>query len=353
VKRFLAVLLLLSAVLAACGRAGPLPSVTPEEAGLSWRECAVSSFDLAQAEACLGLQRPYKSDAERARLGTRGATGLHLTLGGDTYETRHLGLGFIPAWPWDPYVLLKNGRPLSLLLGEFQVYDPDRSLQEIAGQAAWEFADPRQATVIYGGRDLRRVYGLEAAYAPYELGGRLAFIGKRDGRSFLVCDGRQVGPAFDEITIAYCCEIMLYSAGGGEGRYRFWGRRGDQLYVVEVAVPPLPRGFKGYELYSWREGGEWRFTLITGTNRNKSCAEIAAAGEEAGGDGWVRIGVKGAAAIKGALARLPQGESVFWLDQARWGDEQGCRIRLERPDPAIVDDIVGQCERLGVELHGL
>jgi len=144
----------------------------------------------------------------------------------------------VPGWPWDPYVLLKNGWPAGLLFGEFVTYDPDLSLQEIAGQPTWEFADARQATVIYGGRDLRRVYGLQATYAPYELEGRLTFIGKRGGRYVLVYDGRQVGPAFDDVTIAYCCEIMLYSAAGGEGRYRFWGERDGQRYVVEVAAAP-------------------------------------------------------------------------------------------------------------------
>ena len=322
-KRFLAALILLLGALPGPCRPAPraLPISTPEEVGLSWRECPVSDFDLAQAEPCLSTQRPSKSEAERARFGVRSSAGLRLTVGGDTHETRHLGLGVIPAWSWDPYILLRNGRPVSLLFGEFQTYDPDISLQEIAGQAAWEFADAHQATVIYGGRDLRRAYGLQAACAPYELGGRLAFISKQGGHYFLVYDGRQVGPAFDEITIAYCCETSLYSAGGGQGRYRFWGRRGDQRYVVEVSVAPLPRAFKGYELYSWREGDEWRFTLITRTKHNKSCAEIAAAGDSSTGDGWVRVGVAGVDAIKGVLGRLPQGESVFWLGQAGWGEE--------------------------------
>ena len=31
---------------------------------------------------------------------------------------------------------------------------------------------------------------------------------------------------------------------------------------------------KGYELYAWEEGGELRFTLITGTNRQKSLNEV-------------------------------------------------------------------------------
>ena len=350
VKRLLVALILLLGALPGACRPAPraLPISTPEEAGLSWQECPVGG--LAQAAPCLDTQRPSKSEAERVRLGVRSSVGLRLTVGGDTYETRHLGLGVIPAWPWDPYVLLRNGRPVSLLFGEGETHDPEISLQEIADKAAWEFADARQATIIYGGRDLRRAYGLEAAYAPYELGGRLAFIGKQGGHCFLVYDGRQVGPAFDEITIAYCCETSLHSAGGGEGRYRFWGQRGDQSYVVEVAIAPLPRAFKGYELYSWREGDEWRFTLIEGTNRLKSCEEIT--GDADTGSAMPKVTVTGVEALKATLERLPKGERVFWPDEAWWRQtHQGAKANLVQPEQAVVDDIIRHCEQLGIELQ--
>lgn len=233
-------------LLAGCTAKPALVPATPEEAGLVWRECAATALESSQAEACLG-PRPAFGDVDKARWATRTGSGLHLAIGADTYETRHLGLGVIPAWPWDPYILLKNGRPLRALLGEFAAYDPDLSLQRIAGKAAWEFADPRQATIIYDGQDLRALYGLEGAYAPYELGGELAFIGKREGRYALIYGGQQVGPAFDRMPIAYCCEAMLYSPRGAEGRYRFWGWRGDTLYAVEVAPAPLPQALKGME----------------------------------------------------------------------------------------------------------
>jgi len=39
---------------------------------------------------------------------------------------------------------------------------------------------------------------------------------------------------------------------------------------------PSQRQMKGYELYSWQNGSNWNFTLITGTNRTKSFDEIIA-----------------------------------------------------------------------------
>ena len=34
---------------------------------------------------------------------------------------------------------------------------------------------------------------------------------------------------------------------------------------------------KGYELYSWQEGGQWKFSVLIGTNRKKTLDEIKSA----------------------------------------------------------------------------
>jgi hypothetical protein len=44
-----------------------------------------------------------------------------------------------------------------------------------------------------------------------------------------------------------------------------------QLSASSWAEAPA---MKGWELYSWLEGGELRFALHLGTNRGKSCAEV-------------------------------------------------------------------------------
>jgi hypothetical protein len=75
---------------------------------------------------------------------------------------------------------------------------------------------------------------------------------------------------------------------------------------------PLPHSMKGYELYSWQEGGQWHFTLITGTNRNKNLEEITSGEDKSGEDGWVNLHVTGVDALKAVLSRIPTGEYVFW-----------------------------------------
>ena len=39
---------------------------------------------------------------------------------------------------------------------------------------------------------------------------------------------------------------------------------------------PFGESMKGYELYSWQEGNTWKFSLLVGTNREKSLDEIKA-----------------------------------------------------------------------------
>jgi len=78
------------------------------------------------------------------------------------------------------------------------------------------------------------------------------------------------------------------------------------------SVPELPVSGKGYELYSWSENNQAHFTLITGTDRNKTPDEIFAADDFISEAGWVRINVAGIDAIKAVLRKLPKGEDVIW-----------------------------------------
>jgi hypothetical protein len=78
-------------------------------------------------------------------------------------------------------------------------------------------------------------------------------------------------------------------------------------------IAMLPKSMKGYELYSWSQDGQWHFTLITGTNRNKTQDEIISRSNTVTADGWVQIQVIGEDAIKTILAAIPQDEWVLWL----------------------------------------
>jgi len=108
---------------------------------------------------------------------------------------------------------------------------------------------------------------------------------------------------------------------------------------------------KGYELYSWQSGKAWRFTLITGTNRLKTLAEITSR-ENVMEDGWVKITAKGVPDLKATLDRLPPSAQVVW-----WGERDlppGSVIpqaRLEFPPEQLVQEIRSHCAGLGIQLE--
>lgn len=108
----------------------------------------------------------------------------------------------------------------------------------------------------------------------------------------------------------------------------------------------LPASMKGYELYSWQEAdGTWRYTLITGTNRQKTAEELMAQEDRAGEEGWVRVTVSGSEALLELLGRLPAGESVSWIVPAAAG---GGPFAL--PDAEVVAAVEQRAAELGVRL---
>ncbi len=227
--------LLLTACLPPVLAPAPLPETPPEAAGLNWRECPVEpeGEGWKQAEACFGHPWPVLDEIDRAHKGERTTRGYRLKIGQDLYETREHAL---PLPISNLYTLTKNGRLKSLLFGEFSTYSPDLGLADLAGTVAWTFDDGHRATVVYGGADLRRTHKLDAAFAPYVLADKLIFVGHRDDKYFVIYDGQRVGPVFDSVLIAHCCEPAMYSARGGSGSYVFWGQRDDQHYVVEISA---------------------------------------------------------------------------------------------------------------------
>ena len=115
----------------------------------------------------------------------------------------------------------------------------------------------------------------------------------------------------------------------------------------------LPHSMKGYELYSWTVGGLQHFTLITGTNRNKTLEEIVSGEYTVSEDGWVHIHVMSVEAIKAVLNQLPQDEWVSWLAQPRAVDIPAGSISFSFPDTPTVDTIKEQAVQSGINLQVL
>jgi len=115
-----------------------------------------------------------------------------------------------------------------------------------------------------------------------------------------------------------------------------------------TALDKLPHSMKGYELYSWKENGQWHYTLITGTNRVKTMEEITSEEDFISEIGWVNIHVVSVDAIKDVLSHLPKGESVFWCDELHIGETTGPN-NLQLPSKQIVDSISEHAEQCGLD----
>jgi hypothetical protein len=91
------------------------------------------------------------------------------------------------------------------------------------------------------------------------------------------------------------------------------------------------RAFKGWELYSWVDGAEWRFALLVGTNRIKFCDEIKSP--------------KGALTLEQAaqaLDGLADLEWVSWIEPGERLAQDACPLAL--PPPAMIERLRTVCE---------
>ena len=113
-------------------------------------------------------------------------------------------------------------------------------------------------------------------------------------------------------------------------------------------IDELPQSMKGYELYSWEEDNQWHFTLITGTNRNKTLEEVISKEDYISESGWVKTQVVSIDAIKDVLSRLPRSESVFWCDGTRLIQTTETNIIIQLPPEQIKDVIKEHAERCGL-----
>ncbi len=106
--------------------------------------------------------------------------------------------------------------------------------------------------------------------------------------------------------------------------------------VAQTSTPAraTATSFKGIELYSWKmpSSGQWSFTLLPGTNRNKRCEEISDP----------RQAIHAIAVLKERIAHLAPGESVFWMTPKCKG--------LSMPPDNTRDDIIEYAATVQVKI---
>lgn len=99
----------------------------------------------------------------------------------------------------------------------------------------------------------------------------------------------------------------------------------------QPTATPFTESMKGYELYSWQEGGQWNFALLVGTNREKTLEEIKA--EE--------TVLRGVDALIRALEQMPAGQYITWSSRAT----------LSFPPEDMIKQIENVCTKQGLILN--
>jgi hypothetical protein len=154
---------------------------------------------------------------------------------------------------------------------------------------------------------------------------------------------RDCPPDPEEIVLLSSGDIGVHgTACGGAGQCTSFERASGAI--------SLPRSMKGYELYCWHVSEEdgWSYTLVTGTNRTKSYAEILTPESVITQDDWVKITVRGTGSLRSALDLLPAGETVVWRG-AGWL-EGAPPAGDPFPDRAVVREIERYCQDRSIHL---
>ncbi len=77
--------------------------------------------------------------------------------------------------------------------------------------------------------------------------------------------------------------------------------------ATQPTATPFAESMKGYELYSWQEDGQWKFSVLVGTNREKSLDEIKS----------TEVVVSGIDALTATLEKIPAGRIHYLVLQRK------------------------------------
>ena len=101
--------------------------------------------------------------------------------------------------------------------------------------------------------------------------------------------------------------------------------------TAPIEASQLPEPMKGYELYSWQESNQWVFSLLVGTNREKTLDEIKSTDTI----------LPDVDALFSMLEKVPSGESVTWAS----------RDTLSFPPDNVIRQVQQICEEKGLILN--
>ena len=101
--------------------------------------------------------------------------------------------------------------------------------------------------------------------------------------------------------------------------------------VSPATATSFGESMKGYELYSWQDGNQWYFSVLVGTNREKTLYEIKAAD----------TALRGVDALTTVLEQMPAGQYITW----------SAKETLSFPPEDIIHQVEQVCTDQGLILN--
>jgi hypothetical protein len=111
----------------------------------------------------------------------------------------------------------------------------------------------------------------------------------------------------------------------------------EDLNTSALDALTISHSMKSYELYSWPEGNQWKYSVLIGTNATKSLTEVKSNSKA------ISI-VTGNDQLKQVLSKFPQGEYISLIGQGclqkAWAGKEIGDLQLQ-PQP-IIDKLNSQ-----------
>jgi hypothetical protein len=119
---------------------------------------------------------------------------------------------------------------------------------------------------------------------------------------------------------------------------------------VSTLAAKYPLASKGYELLTWQKDGKWVFTLMAGTNRQKSFDEILTAENTFTSSEIIKVTVVGEEEFKKLLGHLPKSEWITWGGMDLAGEVPAGTVYFSYPPDDMIQGLIDYCKTLGITL---
>lgn len=155
-------------------------------------------------------------------------------------------------WPYYEWTFLEDGKKVFTVPMEYGSDGPIQRVEIVDRKPAVSFRravalpasnkeiSKTTSDVFYNGVFFNEHFGVDGSHAVFTYGGKIGFIGMKNGKEFVYFDGKPVSKAFDVIRTSACCaapmtELRVFD----NGAFVFVGERDHYSILTEIDLNPF------------------------------------------------------------------------------------------------------------------